>query len=239
MMSRISKRFARVEAQGAFGAQGTVNDLADPIAVMVRITDAVDVTRVIEEAFTALPHGGAPAPGNIISELPITSYTGVTGNVLYRAATGIWTYDLSPQLYQDGKSYSISWRFEMTPGNLKVDHAPFVWNRPPTRARSDDRCLISDNWYDMLGVPQAQKAVHIELYQDNFNPAKRRDSAQVQTDVFGNWWVDLPRNALIRFIIGDNARQIIVPDEMSATLSVIPEVQPADVNKDRFGYPLP
>jgi len=242
MRYRIAKRFARVEAMGNFGPNGRVNDLADPGTVMVQITDAEDVTNVIETGFTVLPSSNmevSPVGWVLVSPPILASIPGASANPPYRAATGIWTYDLTPARYQVGKHYSASWRYEMSPGNIKVDHFPFVWNPPPALPRDKANCVVNDSWIDMIGVPQNLKQIAVEFYVNNFAPANRRDVVYVQADIFGNWYIEVPRGAMLRFIIGELIRYIIVPDVYIVVLSSLPDVQPKDVRKDSFGYPLP
>jgi hypothetical protein len=243
MRFRIAKRFARVEALGNFGANGRVNDLADPATIMVQVTDVEDVVNVIETGYTTLPSSNALLPpgvwASVLFPVPLSSIPAASANPPYRAATGIWTYDLTPARYQLGKSYSVSWRYEMSPGNLKVDHFPFTWNPPPVMPHDTANCLIGDSWIDMIGVPQNLKQIAVEFYVNTFAPTNRRDTAYVQADIFGNWYIEVKRGSMLRFIIGETVRYIIVPDVYNATLSDLPEAQPKDVNKDSFGYPLP
>ncbi len=240
MIFRVSHRFTRVEAQGSFGGLGRANDPADPVSLQIQVTDSVNVSDVIETASTPRPTSGVPAdPLNIISQLPEVAIPGMNGKLPYRASTGLWSYDLTPGLYQRGKQYNLSWRYEMTPGNLKVEHTSFVWNPPPMTARLPTQCLLSDSWFDMTGTPVPLHEVVVEQYQDTFALANRTDSVTIQTDIFGNWYIELTRGALVRFVLNDQIRTITVPDDYFAILSKIPDTQPTDVRKDRFGYPLP
>jgi hypothetical protein len=243
MKYRIAKRFARVEAMGDFGALGRVNDLQDPATILVQVTDVEDVTNVIESGYTNLPSSNAVVPPgvwiDILSPPPIPPISGASTNPPYRATTGIWTYDLTAARYKIGKSYSVSWRYEMTPGNVKVDHFPFIWNPPPVTPRDSGNCIVSDTWVDMVGIPQNLRQVNVEFYVNTFAPGNRRDTAFVRTDIFGNWFIELKRGTMVRFVLGECARYIVIPDVYNATLSALPDTQPADVNKDKFGYPLP
>jgi hypothetical protein len=243
MRYRIAKRFNRVEAMGDFGALGRVNDLQDPATVMVQVTDIEDVNNVIETGYTNLPSSNNILSTNVWTEVfapaPLTSIPGSSENPPYRAATGIWTYDLQAARYQVGKAYSVSWRYEMTPGNIKIDHFPFRWNPIPIIPQDSANCVISDSWIDMVGIPQADIRVGVEFYVHNYAPGNRRDTAYMKTDMFGNWYIEVKRGSMLRFILGTHARYIIVPDAYNATLSSIPDTQPSDVRKDSFGYPLP
>lgn len=239
MIFRVAHRFTRVEALGSSGSLGRVNDAADPLSLMIRITDAVDVSNIIEVASTARPSSGVPVSGlNLVSQLPDDAIPATSGRLPYRSATGLWSYDLTPALYQAGKQYNVSWRYEMTPGNLRVEHEGFVWNPAPQKARDSTHCVLQDSLFDLTGTPQALKQIIIEQYEDTFALNNRLDSINIQTDVFGNWYVELPRKALIRILINSKARVVTIPDTYSATLSQLPDAQPADVRKDRFGYPL-
>jgi len=238
MKYRIAHRFTRVEAMGSFGGLGRANDPADPLSLMVRITDSVDVSNVIETATTARPTSGSPDPLNLITQLPEVNIPATSGRVPYRAATGLWTYDITPALYQAGKQYNVSWRYEMTPGNLRVEHTGFVWNPPPTKARDSSHCVVADTLLDLAGNPQPLERIVIEQYEDTFALSNRLDSVDVQTDVFGNWYIELPRKAMVRVLINDRPRVIFVPDDYFSLLSQIPDAQPKDVRKDAFGYPL-
>lgn len=243
MNFRMAKRFARVEAMGNFGALGRVNDLQDPITVLVQVTDAEDVNNVIESGYTNLPSSNNVISSavwtEILAPVPIASMPASSGNPPYRAATGIWTYDLTPGRYQVGKSYCTTWRYEMTPGNIRVEHFPFIWSPPPVLPRDSGNCVISDSWVDMVGIPQNLRQVNVEFYVNTFAPGNRRDTAYVRADIFGNWYIELKRGTMTRFVLGDCARYIVIPDAYNATLSSLPDTQPADVNKDAFGYPLP
>ena len=225
---------------GSHGGLGRANDPADPLSLMVKITDAVDVGNVIEAATTVRPTSAAAAadPLNIITQLPEVDLPAISGRLPYRAATGLWSYDLTPELYQAGKQYNVSWRYEMTPGNLRVEHTGFVWNPPPKRARDSSHCVVSDSCFDLTGTPQTLKTITIEKYEDTFALNNRIDSVDIQTDIFGNWYIELPRKSIVRILIDARPRVIAVPDDYYAVLSQIPDLQPKDVRKDAFGYPL-
>lgn len=237
MIYRLAHRFARVEALGLSGPLGRVNDAADPLSLMIRITDAVDISNVIEVASTARPSSGIPVP-NLISQLPDDAIPATSGRLPYRAATGLWSYDLTPALYQAGKQYNVSWRYEMTPGNLRVEHTGFIWNPAPLKARDSTRCILQDSVFDLTGTPQPLKQIIVEQYEDTFALSNRTDSVRVQTDIFGNWHIELPRKALVRILAHAKARVITIPDAYTAILSQLTDAQPADVRKDVFGYPL-
>ncbi len=217
MQYRASKKFVRIEALGAYGQNGRVSDPADPLELEVRVTDANDVEHVIENG----------------------SIGGSRVNKPYRLATGLWGFNPPPGFYEEGKTYTINWRYMMTPGNLKVDRTNFVWNSTPTIPREDTHCVVSGSLLGIEGTPKSDVLITIEQYKDYVTLNHRLGTFEVVTDAFGNWFAELERNAIYRVLVGQYAKTVKIPALNAVALKDIPDYQAADVRKDNYGYPLP
>jgi len=217
MQYRATHEFVRLEALGAYGQNGRANDPADPLALEVRVTSADDVENVIE-------HG---------------SVGGSSATKPYKLSLGVWGFTLTPGFYEEGKTYTINWRYEMTPGNLKVDRVNFTWSPIPAVPRDSDSCVLFGTVTGVNGLPKTNVIVNIEQYKDFVTLNHRVGTMQAATDAFGNWYAELPRGELFRVLVGQYAKTVKIPMSNNVSLKDVPEYQAADVRKDRFGYPLP
>lgn len=215
-MLRVTHKFGRLEALGTYGSAGRLNDAADPVTLEVRVTNG-DIETIIESLRMVPPN-----------------------TRVFRLATGHWAADLDASLYVEGTIYTVHFRYEMTPGNLKVDRFTFTHRDPMPIAHDADKCAIYGTAVDMLGAPIAQEDVTVETYKDIVTMTKRTGQRTIRTDVFGNWSVDLPKEILARFVLGEAAKIVRVPTTNRSSLAAIPAFQPADAGqKDRFGYKYP
>lgn len=213
---RIAQRFYRIESVGMFGARH--GDPADPIALQVVVTPGDNMDTVLDSVIAG--------PG--------------TRNRLWRAAQGLWLFELLPGTLQPGGSYVANFRFSMTPGNSNVTRQPFVWDSAPPVPHDPANCVLYGTMRDMVGQPWSDGHFVLEQYSDYTTLNFRTGLIDVSTDAFGNWWVEVPRKALLRAVQGEKATLFIVPDQQSADYATIPEYQPAaTVQLDRFGYPKP
>jgi hypothetical protein len=217
MVYRIAHHFVRVEALGNVGQAGRINDPQDPITLEVRVTDADDLTKIIETV-------------DISSNLK---------NKPFRLSTGVWGFDLNPGLYSPGKKYVAHFRYTMTPNNLKVDRLPFTWDPVPEFARLPTHCVVYGMLGDIAGNPISNFEITVEQYKDALTLNHRLGAITTISDIFGNWFIEVERGTLLRFVYGELEKIVVVPQLGRAQLSQIPPWQPADVRKDRFGYPLP
>ena len=216
-MYRITHKFVRLEALGAYGINGRVNDPADPLALEVRITPSDDISDVVESG----------------------SFGGYSQNKPFRLTTGLWAFDLTPELYEDGRQYTVHFRYEMTPENLKVDRHNFVWNKPLVMPTLDDHCVVHGTVLGINKAPMPSVAVILEQYKDYVTLNHRTGSLDLTTDAFGNWHVELPHNELYRALVGNYTKVFKVPVQHRLALKDASDFQPADVRKDKYGYPLP
>jgi hypothetical protein len=229
-MMRVAHRFLKIEAIDTaypIGPSGR-GDVADPIWLEVRITRAGDVNDIIESSSVnglSITTGGTNVPD---PKKP------------FRLTTGIWAYDLCPDLYEDGKTYTVHWRFMMTPGNLKVLRDNFTYHAIPARPRDADGCIILGTVQNAFRLPQADVIITLETYRDFLTLSNRTGTGEIRTDAFGDRFVELKRCQLIRFVLGEIARIVRVPDENGRVhLSDLPEWQPGAGRTDKFGYPYP
>jgi hypothetical protein len=215
MVYRVSHRFVRLEALGTFGTNGRYNDPADPIALEVRVTPADDIDTTVELATMGTP------------KKP------------FRLATGIWAYDLTEGYYQTGKKYTVHFRYSMTPSAVKVDRYDFVWNPVPSQPREATGCIVHGVVAGVEGNPKPDIRIVVEKYKNFVTLNHREGTFEVVTDVFGNWFAEVPRGTILRFVYNEMSKTITVPDLPRVALSDAPAYQPADGNKDKYGYPLP
>jgi len=219
-MLRATHKFGRLEALGTYGTAGRLNDAADPIALDVVVTLKTDITKVVEtQSLNALAHG-VPKP--------------------FKLAEGLWAVDLNERFYSPDLVYVVNWRYQMTPGNDKVDRDEFRYVDPAMPAREAGNCTIFGCATDMVGMPIPNIDIIAETYRDVVTMTTRTDQRSLRTDLFGNWRVELRQGSIVRFVLGDVAKVIKVPDTNRASLASVPELQPKDVGrKDRFGYAFP
>lgn len=222
MIFRVAHRFVRLEALGVVGQAGRYNDLADPQTLEVYVTPADDIKRRLQEGKARMrDHGQSNEP--------------------FKLATGVWGYDLDEAYYAQGQRYTIHWKYEMTPGNVKVDRSAFVWNPPPKYARDTANCVVWGTITDLTGTPIDDVRITVEQYRDALTMNQRVSAVDIATDLFGNWYIEVPRGAILRFVRDDLVKVVKVPTDTGATaFSKLPEWQPADASrKDKFGYPFP
>lgn len=215
MVYRVTHRFVRLEALGTFGANGRYNDPADPIALEVRVTPSDDIDNTVELATMGTP------------KKP------------FRLATGLWAYDLTEGYYQTGKKYTAHFRYSMSPGAVKVDRYDFVWNPVPAMPRESGNCVVHGVVAGIEGNPRPDIRITVEKYKNYVTLNHREGTFEVVTDVFGNWFAEVPRGTILRFVYNEMSKIITVPDLARVALSDAPLYQPADGNKDKYGYPMP
>jgi hypothetical protein len=213
----VVQQFVKIEALGTQGARH--GDPADPLYLQVVVTRSDDITDIFE---------------NVIARRD-------TRQKLWRAACGKWVFRLDPRLYQDGASYTVHFKFAMTPNNTNVVRQSFVWAAPMESAHAPDQCLIYGSLKDLQGLPESGGRFVAETYSDIVTLNQRTGLEDVVADIFGNWYVALPKGQLVRFVFGEGAVLVRVPaDKDAAEYLTLPRHQPADlVRHDRFGYPTP
>jgi len=213
----IVQQFLTIEALGMRGARH--GDPADPLYLQVVVTAADDITNIFE---------------TVIAKRE-------TRQRLWRAACGKWAFRLDPQFYQDGKAYTVHFKFAMTPNNTNVVRQSFVWVAPTEQSSMPDHCLVYGSMKDMLGLPESGGRFVAETYQDFVTLNQRTGLEDVVADIFGNWTISLPKGQLVRLVFGEGAVLVRVPaDKDAAEYLSLQRYQPQDiVRHDRFGYPTP
>lgn len=214
---RIAQDFLKIEAIGMRGARH--GDPSDPTYLRVYVTAADDINDIYEDVTMG------PA----------------TAHKLWRAKTGTWVFELDPGVYQAGRRYTAQFRIQMTPGNDNVVRSSFTWNPLPEMPHDDNNTVVFGLLADFIGVPVANERIVVEQYRDFVALTRRTGLAEISSDAFGYWWVEVPRKALCRFVLGEQARVVLTPDQDRVSLSALPEWQPDVVGArlDSFGYPLP
>lgn len=213
---RIAQRFYRIESVGMFGARH--GDPADPLQLQVVVTPSDNATLVLDSVIAG--------PG--------------TRDRLWRAAQGLWLFSLLPGSLQPGGSYTANFRFAMTPGNSNVVRQSFVWDSPPALPHDPANCVLYGTMLDMVGQPWSDGHFVLEQYSDYATLNYRTGLIDVNTDAFGNWWIEVPRKALLRAVQGEATTLFVVPDQATANYADVAPYQLANtVQVDRFGYPKP
>jgi hypothetical protein len=214
---RLVQRFLRIEALGMRGAEH--GDLADPLVLVVKLTTADDLDTTLDEA----------------------SMVTAGQTRLKRLRCGVWAFDLDPAKLQPGKSYSLRWRFGMTPENVNVVRSQFVWNPLPPVPSDPNQVVVHGTLADATGQPVPGARLVIEEFSDYATLSHRLSSSDIISDAFGNWHVELPKLALRRFILGEVSKIVRVPeDKVRVSLAELPSFQPKDIVRvDRYGYPVP
>jgi hypothetical protein len=146
---------------------------------------------------------------------------------------------LNAALYSAGKQYTVNFIYSMTPSNRKVDRYNFTWAPTPALPRALENCVLYGTVADVAGNPMPDIRVTVEQYRDFVSLNHRVGTMEIVSDVFGNWFVEVPRSTILRFVYGDLFKTIKVPDLNRVALNDVAAYQPADVAKDKFGYPLP
>jgi hypothetical protein len=155
----------------------------------------------------------------------------------FRLFTGTWAVELNPDLYQSGRQYVIHWRHAMQPKVLAVQRTNFVWQPIPKEPRSDG-CVMYGT-VTRNRVPVADAHLVVEEYRDYLTLTRRLSQIDISTDAFGNWWVEVPRNSIQRFVFNEESVAVFVPDDSCASLSSARRWTALDVPKDAYGYPIP
>lgn len=162
------------------------------------------------------------------------------GQRLWRIVTGTWAFTLDPGILTPGESYTVSWRYAMAPGIDNASTDSFVWQPVPVLPHEPDTCIVSGTLKDVHAIPVNDAKLIVEQYRDMVTQTKRVYQQTTETDVFGHWWIELPHDAVVRFVFGDVAKVVRVPQLASATLASIAPLQLSDIVRvDAFGYPLP
>lgn len=213
----VVQQFVQLEALGMRGARH--GDPADPLYLQVVVTASDDITNIFESTIARKD----------------------TRTKLWRAACGKWAYKLDPRLYQDGKSYTVHFKFAMTPNNTNVVRQSFLWAAPMEGSNQPGRCLIYGSMRDMQGLPESGGRFVAETYSDFVTLNQRTGLEDVVADIFGNWYISLPKGELVRLVFGEGAILVRTPaDQDAAEYLSLKRYQPHDlVRLDRFGYPTP
>ena len=213
----IAQRFIRIEALGTVGARH--GDPADPLYLQVAVTRSDDITDVIEDVIA----------------------TSSSRSRLWRAGVGKWLFRLNPALYQAGAKYTAHFKFTMTPNNTNVVRQSFEWNTPLQHPITPSHCLLYGGLRDISGFPESGGRIVVEQYSDFVTLNQRTGIEDVVADVFGNWYISLPKGSLVRVVSGSSSDLIQIPTNKDvADIVSLPRFQPRDlIRKDRYGYPLP
>lgn len=213
----VTQEFIRIEAIGMHGARHS--DPADPAFLRVYVTAAEDINDVYEDIIAG--------PG--------------TTDALWRLRTGKWALRLTPGYYSEGRSYTVHWRFQMTPGNDNVTRTTFTWKPIAEEPREETGCIVYGRLVDIAGAPMADARLIVERYKDSLTLTHRLGLFDLYTDSFGYWWVELERGGIYRLVFGEVAKTIQVPEQRRVSLSEIGELQleAPGARLDKFGYPIP
>jgi hypothetical protein len=94
---------------------------------------------------------------------------------------------------------------------------------------------------DGMGLPLSGGRIVVEQYDDVVALTKRKTAVDVTADAFGNWYIEVPRNAILRFVSGADIDIRKTPgDRSQVSFDELPVFQPDTiVRKDRYGYPFP
>jgi hypothetical protein len=213
----VVQQFLTLEALGMRGARH--GDPADPLYLQVAVTKADDISQVLE---------------SIIARKD-------TRKRLWRAAIGKWAFKLDPRLLQDGAQYTVHFKFAMTPNNTNVVRQSFAWAAPQEGPQQDGHCLVYGSMRDMQGLPESGGRFVVETYSDFITLNQRTGLEDVVADIFGNWYISLPKGKIIRFVFGEGAVLVKTPTDRDTSDYVsLPRYQPSDlIPRDSFGYPTP
>lgn len=219
---RLVQTFRRLEAIGSdpfnpSARGGARNELADPVRLQLRLTLAGDPTQIVEE------RDAQSVPDRI-----------------YRVSTGVWAYALPVAALQPSQMYTANFRYQMMGGNLQVVRQNFTFAPVPERAKQPNHCVLFGLLAGVDGLPFANERVVIEQYRDVLALNARVGTAEVRSDPFGYWWMELPVGTIVRIVLGELTKVIAVPNLDRAALAAIESYQPAaPTNVDSFGYPKP
>lgn len=223
MRFALTQDFNRIEA-----VHTARSDPADPVWLHVVVTDAADLDTIIE---SALMEG--------VNPLGVTPTR--PDKHPWRLFTGTWGYELEPDYYEQGKQYTIHWRHAMAPDNMGSIKHSFIWQAPEQSPRDPANCILWGKLATVQGVPVPISRIVIEQYRDHLTRTHRINQVTVMTDVFGLWWLEVPRGSIQRVIFGELAKVVVIPDANRAALKDLADWQPDEegVRKDAFGYPYP
>jgi hypothetical protein len=213
MVYRITQKFIRIEAVATRGQ--SQQDAADPIYLNVCTVRNSD--KSIVENYVA----GSSVPQ------------------IFRVETGTWAFDLNPNLYQKGQSYTCLFKYNMTPNNENVVHQPFIWNPLPSAPREQTNCIVYGLMTDIARNPLPGRTIVLEEYKNFVTLNNRIHQNTLITDAFGYWMLEMPQGAIARSIVGDLIKVFQVPIAETAALREIPVYQPAATQTDTYGYPMP
>lgn len=214
---RIAQRFVKLEAVNTPNARSA--DPADPLQLQVAVTPSNDIQRVVETV------AADPA----------------SRDRLWRATQGHWIFQLNPALYQAGVGYTVHYRFSMTPNSVNILRQSFTWDPIPETAHDTTSMVVHGVLFDGQGLPISGGGLVVEQYVDIVALSRRTSAVDVITDPFGNWFVELPRGAIARFVFGTEIDIRKLPTDIArATYGELQAFQPSDViRKDKYGYPFP
>lgn len=221
-LCNLVQQFLDVGAVETAGAgHGKVRD---PIALMVRVTKGT-----IDDALKL-----------DLSDITIEEIHSTEIARLRRLRVGYWQFTLLPEVLELGATYTVHWRYEMTPGVVNVVRESFVWEPVPEIPHDPANIVIYGTLTDPAGAPVPDKTLVVEEYENPETLTHRTGQITVTSNAFGLWWIELPTGKVVRFVLGDISKVIEVPNSpASAPLRDIPPYQPGDTATDRFGYPLP
>lgn len=212
----IVQEFLKIEAVGTWGASNGTP--FNPIRINAYVT-ASDNLGVNVESRDTINNNDAP--------------------FLYRVANGRWALKLCPELYQQGKSYTVGFRYWATPENVNVLRQTFIWSPVPSLPRNSDNCIVYGHLKDLAGLPVCDQILIVEKYKNLVTLNERETQSTVKTDAFGLWYIELPTSAVFRIVFGNLSKVIQVPFKTMSALSEIADYQPAPSLRDKFGYPFP
>lgn len=213
----LVKHFKRVEAVGMRGARH--GDLHDPISLRIRVTEGTDIDDVVEE---------------------ISQDEGRSSGRLRRLRRGSWSFKVNPTLMTPGKTYTVHWIFQMTPGNDNVTRSTFLWEPLPP-IPDTGKTIIYGQLVNAAGDPVPDTNLYLEEYRDFATLTHRLSQVTLSTDDFGIWWAEVEHKKIVRFVLGEVSKIVQAPANMArVALSELPSFQHTDIiRKDRYGYPLP
>lgn len=213
---RIAQEFLRIEAIGSRGARS--GDPADPVDLEARVTLSSDIHKVVEDVFLSRVRDK---------------------DRLYKLQTGTWIFEIDPRQYDVGKSYTLHWRYAMTPNNVNVVRKNFIWQPVNEKPRLESNCIIYGLLSDVAGVPVSGQRLVVEQYKNFVTLNHRTGQNTVESDAFGLWNIELPRKSIVRIVFGNLSKVIQIPEKDRVALAEIADFQPAEGQKDKYGYPFP
>jgi len=215
-----TQTFQRIEA-----VYSGRSDPADPNWLHVRVTP---YNALHEEIESALIKGGDPRGIDVLNPEKHP----------FRIFTGTWGYELSHALYEQGKRYTIHWRFSMLPDVLNVVRSNFTWDPAPERPREPDGCIVFGT-LTRNRVPMGNMALTAEEYADFATLHRRLWAVDLLTDSFGNWWIETPKNGVLRVVTSEAVATKLVPSQDCVAFKDMADWRHDASRVDSFGYPMP